>query len=216
MMKKRKQQQLAKFSSKTPLTDEQKRALVFGAILSYTRGEKILDTIPDRRLDEYAYGLSRQWEVTNTEEAKQTIANLLNLKRSMEFEVVLRLSSPELSQIQERIAKGLKLDLSTVAQTKSAYAWDTCRAVSLAKWCYWVGHITEQEAWDYINQAADKGSELGENWTDYTVSFLLGRTIQGFDLDDVIIEAEQLVNGKGPSMRKIDGTDAYLRFPFKN
>ncbi len=218
IMKKRKQQQLDKFNSNhsgNPLTEEQKRLLAFGAILSYHRGEKILEIVPQSGLDQYVYGLKRQWEISNSEEAKETLNDLLQLKRSTEFEPILQQSSSELRQIQKSIAKGLGIDLSIVEQTKSAYAWDICRAVALTKWCYWCGYLTENETWNIMERAAAIASERGKNWTDYTVSFLLGRTIQGFDLDDLIIESKQILNSENSLIRKVEDIDVYKRYAFK-
>lgn len=218
MMKKRNNQQLENFNnnhSNTPLTDEQKRLLSFGGILFYYRGEKILGIKPESGLNHYIGGLAQQWEVTSETTAKETLNDLLALERSTEFEPLLQESSTELNSIQKEISKGLGLDLDTVSQVKSAYAWDICRAVSLAKWCYWVGYLTENETWEVMKKASEIATAKGQNWTDYTVSFLLGRTIQGFDLDEIIVESKQILTGKGPALRKIEDTDIYQKYPFR-
>ncbi|HEY9260534.1 DUF1266 domain-containing protein [Chitinophaga sp.] len=218
-MKKQQAKQLENFNnnhSDEPLTDEQKRLLSFGGILFYYRGEKILGITPENSLNEYMGGLKQQWEITNATEAKETLHNLLALERSNEFAPVFLQSTKELSSIQKDISKGLGLELSSVAQVKSAYAWDICRAVSLAKWCYWVGYLTEKETWDVMKKAAEIATSKGESWSDYTVSFLLGRTIQGFDLDDLIVESKQILTGKGPSLRKIEDVDIYSKYAFQN
>lgn len=218
MMKKRKQQQLEalkKDYSGEPLTDAQKRLLSFGAFLFYYRGEKILEMMPDQRLDIYVYGLKQQWEVSNAEEAKETLTNLLQLRRSAGFESLLQQASPELSKIQKRIARGLEIELSDVEQVQSAYAWDICRAVSLAKWCYWSGYLTESETWSVMEQAALIATHYGSSWSDYTISFLLGRTIQGFDPDEIIVQCRQLMKSQHPSLRKIENLDVFERYAFK-
>lgn len=150
VLKTMKQRQLDKFKnshSGKSLTEQQKRLLTFGAVLSYHRSENILGILPERGLNEYVAGLKTQWEITNTEDAKHTLNELLQLKRSTEFESLLQQPSAELADIQQTIAKGLGIDITTVAQTKSAYAWDICRAVALAKWCYWSGYLTEEETY---------------------------------------------------------------------
>ncbi|MGU3375690.1 DUF1266 domain-containing protein [Chryseobacterium sp. M5A1_1a] len=217
MMKKRNNKQLENFNnnhSDEPLTEEQKRLLSFGGILFYYRGEKILGIKPENSLNEYVGGLNQQWEITNGTEAKETLADLLSLQKSNEFEPIFFQSTQELSSIQKDISKGLGLDLNRVTQVKSAYAWDICRAVSLAKWCYWVGYLTENETWEIMTNASAIATSKGENWTDYTISFLLGRTIQGFDLDEIIVESKQILTGKGPALRKIEDIDIYTKYPF--
>ncbi|MNV43010.1 hypothetical protein D3C71_1347130 [compost metagenome] len=216
--KKRNGKQLENFNkhhSGAPLTEEQKRLLSFGGILFYYRGEKILGIKPEGGLNQYIGGLKQQWEVTNEAEAKERLNELLELQRSSEFEPILQESSKELYGIQEDISKGLGIDVNTVARVKSAYAWDICRAVSLAKWCYWVGYLTEDEIWEVMKKGTEIAAEKGESWEDYTISFLLGRTIQGFDLDEIIVESKQILTGKGPALRKIEDTDIYTRYPFK-
>ncbi|MDU6658998.1 MAG: DUF1266 domain-containing protein [Capnocytophaga sp.] len=200
--------------NQNPLTEEQIRLLTFGAILTYYRGENLLNLIPTEILETYQKGLRRQWEITDTASAKETISNLLAEKRSLQFRHLLTQTSPELSKIQKQIAKGLGIELAQVEAVKSAYAWDLCRAASLAKWCYWCQYITETEMWDILQKVSDTAKEQGKNWQEYTISFLLGRTIQGFDLENLIILTSQLFHSKSPSLRKIEGIDVYQRYSF--
>ncbi|RYG06659.1 MAG: DUF1266 domain-containing protein [Chitinophagaceae bacterium] len=176
--------------------------------------EKILGITPEKQVAIYAHGLSQQWEISNSAEAKETLNDLLALKRSTEFAPFIAQATADVTKIQKQIAKGLGIELAVVEQTTSAYGWDICRAVTLAKWCYWCGYLTESETWDIMGKAVAIANQHGKNWTDYTVSFLLGRTIQGFDLDDLIIEAKQILSGNGPSLRKIEDTDVYSRYAF--
>ena len=200
--------------NQNPLTEEQIRLLTFGAILTYYRGENLLNLIPTEILETYQKGLRRQWEITDTASAKETISDLLAQKRSLQFRHLLTQTSPELSKIQKQIAKGLEIELAQVEAVKSAYAWDLCRAASLAKWCYWCQYITETEMWDILQKVSDIAKEQGKNWQEYTISFLLGRTIQGFDLENLIILTSQLFHSKSPSLRKIEGIDVYQRYSF--
>ena len=200
--------------NQNPLTEEQIRLLTFGAILTYYRGENLLNLIPSEILETYQKGLRRQWEITDTASAKETISDLLAEKRSLQFRHLLTQTSPELSKIQKQIAKGLEIELAQVEAVKSAYAWDLCRAASLAKWCYWCQYITETEMWDILQKVSEIAKEQGKNWQEYTISFLLGRTIQGFDLENLIILTSQLFHSKSPSLRKIEGIDVYQRYSF--
>ena len=200
--------------NQNPLTEEQIRLLTFGAILTYYRGENLLNLIPTEILETYQKGLRRQWEITDTASAKETISDLLAEKRSLQFRHLLTQTSPELSKIQKQIANGLGIELAQVEAVKSAYAWDLCRAASLAKWCYWCQYITETEMWDILQKVSEIAKEQGKNWQEYTISFLLGRTIQGFDLEDLIILTSQLFHSKSPSLRKIEGIDVYQRYSF--
>jgi len=66
-----------------------------------------------------------------------------------------------------------------------------------------------------MEQAAKQATQHGKSWTDYTVSFLLGRAINGFDLDDIIIEAKQILHSQNPALRKIQDVDVYQRYQFQ-
>ncbi|MCD8446346.1 DUF1266 domain-containing protein [Tenacibaculum finnmarkense] len=211
---KRKKKQLEKFNNLKPLNKSEKNALVFGAILSYHRGEDILEIKPKDSIDTYKNGLRDSWEISNKEEAIETISALISLERSQEFDKYLLNPSEDLTKIEKKIAKGLKLELGEIQQVKSTFSWDICRAVSLAKWCFWCDYLTEEECWKFINQAVNTAQNLGSNWKDYTISFLLGRTMQGFDLDDVIIESEQLLSGKNLLGEK-EFLTVYSKFPYK-
>ena len=200
--------------NQNPLTEEQIRLLTFGAILTYYRGENLLNLIPTEILETYQKGLRQQWEIIDTASAKQTISDLLAQKRSLQFRHLLTQTSPELSKIQKQIANGLGIELAQVEAVKSAYAWDLCRVASLAKWCYWCQYISETEMWNILQKVSDIAKEQGKNWQEYTISFLLGRTIQGFDLEDLIILTSQLFHSKSPSLRKIEGIDVYQRYSF--
>ena len=211
--KKRLQGQIGHINQ-TPLTEEQKRLLTYGAILAYYRGESLTSLMPKEVLDSYQFGLRQQWEITDTASAKETIGDLLAQKHSLQFRHLLTETSPELSKIQKQIAKGLGIEVVEVEAVKSAYAWDLCRAASLAKWCYWCKYLTEAEMWEVLNQVSAIAKEQGKNWQEYTISFLLGRTIQGFDLEDLIILTSQLFHSKSPSLRKIEDIDVYQKYPF--
>jgi hypothetical protein len=197
------------------LSKEKERLLTFGAILSYHRGEEILSIIPQTSLEQHFYGLRNQWEIQTTAEANETIQNLIALNRSQEYDAYLHGEDSTVVKIQKEIAKKLKIDLEQVQKTKSTFAWDILRAVSLAKWCFWCDYITQEEAWGYMNKSAEVASSMGDSWQDYTVSFLVGRTMQGFDLDDIYVEAQQLYYSKNPSMSKTKDVDVYQRFSFK-
>ncbi|WP_271406816.1 DUF1266 domain-containing protein [Tenacibaculum soleae] len=212
--KNRKNKQLEKFVNIKPLNRNQKQALVFGAILDYHRGEEFIEIQPKSSIDLYVRGLKDSWEISNKENAIETIKNLIALDRSLEFDEYLVDLSSDVIKIQKKIAKGLNLDLQTIQEVKSTFAWDICRVVALTKWCFWCSYLSEQETWDYIFKAVNVAQNKGTNWQNYTISFLLGRTMQGFDLEDVIIESEQLLS-QNTLLGKQEHLTLYSKFPYK-
>lgn len=196
--------------------DENKRKLLaYGAILAYHKREAILGITPNTNVDHYVEGLKGAWDISNTQEAHERISALIALHRSTEFDSYLPTPSGDIEKIRKQIAKELKLDLNLVKETTSTYGWDIARAIPLIKWCYWTGYITEAECWSYMEDAAAVAKKHGKDWTDYTVSFLLGRTMQGFDLDDISVEASFILHSKKPLLGKAEDIDVYLKYPFK-
>ncbi|MDO4880830.1 MAG: DUF1266 domain-containing protein [Capnocytophaga sp.] len=195
------------------LSEQQKQLLALGAILSYHRGEEILSLVPNEVLDRYFYGLRNQWQISNSQEAKQTLSGLLALQNSLSFEPLFVQNSPQLEKVKKSIAKKLEIDFAQVEAVNTAYAWDIGRVASLAKWCYWCGYITEEEMWSILQKALEITKQNSKNWQEYTISFLLGRTLQGFDLEDVYIEARQLFKSKNPMLGKVKDIDVYQKYP---
>lgn len=175
------------------LTEEQKRFLTFGSIIFVHRYEKILEILPESLIDEHKKWLEEQWWISNNLSAKATISSLINLNKSTEIDSILWAETKEILKIKNDIAKALKLDISEVNAVKSTYAWDVVRAVSLAKWCFWCGFLTADEMWNYMENAVKIAEEKWENWKEYNISFLLGRTIHGFELLHIQNEASWLL-----------------------
>lgn len=197
------------------LSEEKRKALAYGAILAYHKQETLLGINPTSNVDSYVIGLKSAWDIGSSEEVHERISQLIKLNRSKEFDAALIDSSKDIEKIKKSIGKALKIDLEQVNQTTSTYGWDIGRAIPVIKWCYWVGYINEKECWDYIHLAADVAREKGKNWTDYTVSFLLGRTMQGFDLDSISVEAYFILNGIKPKFGKaVDDLDVCQKYPF--
>ena len=214
-MKRKKARQLDEFKSKhsgNPLDEQQKRALAFGGILFSNRFEKILTILPEDDLNTYVAGLKNQWEIENSSDAKEALENLLNLTKSKDIDSFLEGSPEQVKTAQKEISKELGIPLASVEATRSTFGWDTMRAVTLARGCNGAGYLTEQETWEFIHKAAGIASTLGKSWDDYTVSFLLGRTIHGFDLEDIGSMAKYILNGK---TRGDENTDIYLKYSYK-
>ncbi|WP_299628276.1 DUF1266 domain-containing protein [uncultured Tenacibaculum sp.] len=203
---------------KIAVSESQKRQLVFGAILSYYRGEGILDVDLVGDNEEYIEGLSSWWGINNREEAKATLEDLLTLKKSSGFDPLLDRPDIALNDIKNEIAEGLGIHFAEVSKVTSTYAWDIVRLVVVSKYAFWSNYISEDEMWSFIAAGTNKASALGTDWKQYTISFLLGRCIHGFDLEDVIDECKELYHSKQSVLSWIFRTknlDVYKKFSFK-
>lgn len=196
----------------TPLSEEQERLLTFGAILARYRSEKVLSLVLDSDPKVYAKGLEDQWGVSDRPTAWHTLTDLLELKRSQLFDAQIERAGEDgeytaiHDDVSQSIAQALNLDVAQVKAVKSTYAWDVCRLVSLAKWCYQLDYITLDEMWSFMERGAQKASRLGVDWQEYTISFLLGRAMQGFGLDVSDLCQELLQGG---------ADNVYQRYSFK-
>jgi hypothetical protein len=59
--------------------------------------------------------------------------------------------------------------------SKSILAWDLVRYVSLCRWGYLAGYISDTEAWDRIMPAALRLQQTFASWQDMQTDFLIGR-----------------------------------------
>ena len=58
---------------------------------------------------------------------------------------------------------------------KSILAWDLVRYISLCRWGYLAGYLSEMEAWDHIMAAALRLQQTFVSWRDLQSDFLIGR-----------------------------------------
>ena len=198
--------------SNAPLDSEKKRALAHGAILAHFNGEEPLLMQLTKREDEFIYGLRNRWGITDRESAIQALDDLMELKKSkqMDTHVLQTKENPEFQKLYDQMSAELNAPVSELKKVDSTYAWDTTRAISIARWSFWSGYITEDEAWSYITKASSIAQSTGENWTEYTCSFLLGRLLHGFDIDGIVEDCGKLLRGEGQLANGV-----YKENPFK-
>jgi hypothetical protein len=64
---------------------------------------------------------------------------------------------------------------------KSILGWDYARFISLCRWGYLVGYLTEKEAWDRIMPAAELLQKTFESWNDLGENYLIGREFWSYE-----------------------------------
>ena len=182
--------------SNKPLDSKEKKALAYGAILACFNHEEPLSMQLTKREDEFIYGLRNQWNVKEYDSAIQRLNDLIALKKSKEMDrhISNMRDNPEFQKTYERMSRELAIPVNSIKDINSTYAWDISRAISIARWSFWSGYITEEEAWKYINEAASLAQSLGSNWGEYTCSFLLGRILHGYDIDGIVEIAGKLLD----------------------
>lgn len=52
--------------------------------------------------------------------------------------------------------------------------WDLGRAANVTRWGYFMGYITEDEAWGFLDKIADGCMEAFDSWTSFAQSYIFG------------------------------------------
>lgn len=222
-MKRARRKELEEFNSRysgKPLGENHQRAMAYGAVLARSRGESTLSIIPKERIETYREGMKKSRNIVDEQSAVAALNALLQLQNSVNFDEFIRTheANKDLNRIYARISRELDLPEEEVKLVRSTYAWDISRAVNVAKWCFWIGYLTESQFYGCLDRCNEIVGRLGKDWTEYTCSFLLGRSIQGFKPEEVIPAAKDLLAAiKDGTDVKEDNPDLsiYRDIPFK-
>lgn len=150
----------------SPLDPEQTWALAAGALYTEIqifngRNDQLLPSTPfvaplTRRI------LASAWEIRNTEEARQTLEQVLQQGH------------------RKTIFAATHLECS---------AWDLVRVIHVARLNYGVGYLTADEAWSYMGRAAAGLRAQYGLWAEMRQAFLNGRAWWAGELDDEFEQA---------------------------
>ena len=222
-MRRARRKELEEFNSRysgKPLGENHQRAMVYGAVLARSRGESVLSMLPKERTETYREGMKKSWNSIDEQSAVASINALLQLQQRSGFDEFIRTheTNKELNRIYARISRELDLPEEEVKMVRSTYAWDICRAVNVAKWCFWIGYLTESQFYGCLDRCNEIVARIGKDWTEYTCSFLLGRCIQGFKPEEVLPAAKELLAASmgNPGEKTEDpNLSVYRDIPFK-
>lgn len=83
-------------------------------------------------------------------------------------------------------------------------AWDYDRLVTVSRWCYIAGYITEEEAWNYCITAKKLAQASFNSWEEYYASCVFGRSIayEG-DPDELLEAGEELLKKENSIWKEI-------------
>jgi len=204
---------MRKNNKRAAITKSQKRMLVFGAILFHIENQKILSVSFKEEYKKFLDEIESQNQ--NRETALTTLQRLLELTESRKLDSLLAEKTLDEANIKKEISKKLKISIQEIQHIRSTYAWDICRLVAMSKWCFWAGYISREEMWNLISKGVERASENGDNWKSYTISFLIGRKLAGFDIDDVIKQVKQVLHSRNPFFKRIKDIDVYKKYQFK-
>ncbi|SNR14208.1 DUF1266 domain-containing protein [Tenacibaculum jejuense] len=200
-------------NTRVAITKSQKRMLAFGAILFHTEGQKILSV---SFKNEYELFLNEiKDESQDREIAIKNLQHLLELGESKKMDYLIGKQVLDATSVKKEISKKMKVSLQQINPVNSTYAWDICRLVAKSKWYFWAGYITREEMWNFISKGVEQASEHGDDWESYTISFLIGRKLAGFEIDGIVKQVKQVFFSRSPFLRKIKDIDVYKKYQFK-
>ena len=164
------------------MSELQLQGVLYGTFISALNRDAFASL--DSRIDYAGYRkvLKRQWAVTNHDSAIEALDNLACMTHSRHFDQMLQLN---FSAYEKTIKKTVGLlDLAScpyeLPEEFTVYGWDVVRLSALAKWCFWLGYISEQELNGYFAVCIQLCNERGRDWDEFAYSYLLGRTMHGF------------------------------------
>jgi hypothetical protein len=166
-------------------------ALAASALLAERNGHRhdllggIVATEPE--VKRWKYRLRNWWSVNNRTDLLMTLKWLNEEGHRKYFEQVgaeLTALSAEQQQAlmdERRTDASLDQHLRMVEQhaprlgAKSLLGWDLSRYISLCRWGYLVGYLSEAEAWERILPAAQRLQQTFDSWLELGENYLIGR-----------------------------------------
>jgi hypothetical protein len=135
--------------------------------------------------------LSHWWGVEDRAGLLQTLSWLDREGHRTDFEARgQRLSALPQVEYQALLARTEGPDRQKVTLARVHYAalgrkglvgWDYARYVSLCRWRYHVGYLSEDEAWSFILHAARRVQATFDSWEDLGRNYLIGREYWSYD-----------------------------------
>jgi len=194
------------FKSDSSLSDEQKKAIATSAMYSAQQGAYVNAFETGLSKGEIKEILSNSWGIENTNDAIGTLTYLRDDGFQQSYHIVLEaLEQKEKShsefideivpdlELAEKLhgrVYNLKACLGELKDDKmiesgddlkrlGVVGWDCGRLSFIARICHDAGYITEQDAWEYINEAYSIAKNTFTNWEDYSKSYVIGRAVWG-------------------------------------
>lgn len=164
----------------------QRQGILYGAFLSFRNSDKPIDSLAAKiNYVNYKRMLRRAWGIKGRESALETLDRLAELEMTIQLDQQLRIDFGSQWKAIEQLTKKLGYCPYQQPAEFSTYAWDVGRLSSVAKWCFWQGYITEEELNQCYQTCVELVEELGQDWDEFAYSYLLGRVMHGFGLNEM-------------------------------
>ncbi len=150
------------------------------------------------KLKSLAGNLSSAYDIVNRDSALETLEWLKERGHRYYFEAIKGLVAGDANSIDETILSeeelpntfdyinNLNSTLEQLIEEKfiqqkgdlrdcSILAWDMGRLVFVARCCYDMGYVSENEAWDYIDHAHQACTAVYNSWRELANGYIIGR-----------------------------------------
>jgi len=161
-------------------------------INSSSRNALYADTMDERGRDTWLNVLSRDWGITTRQELFEMLDRLETGGHAASFREIQEIVYELIKAEDSNLPIASVLDRYEWDETKynrfrfvaanwdeyqylTIKAWDFGRSISLCRWGYNAGFITEDEAWVRIFRIARKIQPLYRSWEEYGYDYLMGR-----------------------------------------
>jgi ankyrin repeat protein len=146
----------------------------------------IPDDLPAAK-EKASYILSQFWGVNTKEEVLSQIAWLKEKGHTAKYRYLQILSDQHPGDAIELVYKNGTIDDGQLNRihlirkyqesfgTQGLLGWDLARVVALARWGYDSGYLTEEEAWEYIEDTAKSLISVFSSWEEFGANYVLGR-----------------------------------------
>jgi hypothetical protein len=184
----------------------------------YNRNSLNVSSMNEALKDVWLEVLKRDWDITTREELLKMLDNLENGGHAASLqeihEIIYKLNDARDESEMTDIVLNYQWDQNKLNRfnyvtanyvkyyNRTIKAWDLGRCVSLCRWGYNVGFITESEAWGKIFRYAKLIQSLYNSWEEYGYDYLLGRVFwaSGFGEEESYLARtepvyRQLLNG---------------------
>ena len=173
------------------LTDAQIWALALTEIMTVVNNDSHdtlnFDKINENNRKMYIEMLVRDWGINNREELIETMNHMevdghaaalekvkQIIRETKDYSIFNMLNTYQLSIKQYNYFKFV-LSNWNLFSSRSIIVWDYGRNISLCRWGYDCGYLTEDEAWEKIMYYAKKIQQMYKSWEDYGFDYYMGR-----------------------------------------
>ena len=178
----------------TLLTPEKQRWLNVGGVLTAMNYEFINSLATGRPVKENRKAMKEWWGITNRQIALDVLESLVNTGHRLSLDARLN-REPFRADLVEFDIVSEKEDLNGI----TTLAWDMGRLVNVARWCFDLGYISEDEAWKYMETVYQEVQPVYASWREFAAGYLIGRALWSeMERDVVRIVAGLLKDADSP------------------